>query len=147
MPVTSIRIDGLEQLQGKFDRFSKDIPDYLERTTKEAVIFVHSTMPSYPPEPATSTYQRTMTLWRTITSFSGQVADALSRVESLFGQVVGYVGTRLEYAPWVIDRDLQTEVHQNNGWWNLQDVVLNARDGITEIYNRGMQKFIDSIFK
>jgi hypothetical protein len=146
MPITNLRIEGLDRLNGKMKKFSGEIQPYMERTTKEAVIFVHSTMPDYPPEPATSSYQRTLTLWRTITSFAGTVTDALSRVESLFGQVVGYIGTKLDYAPWVIDQDQQTQVHQNNGWWNLQDVVVGARDGIVSVYERGMKKLISSIF-
>lgn len=141
-----IRIDGLNRVEAKFERFEKGLPKAMEHTTKEAVIYVHAHLPNYPPEPAYSTYRRTLTLWRTITGFAGSVPDALSRVEKLFGEIVGFVGTKLKYAPWVIDRDRQTAVHREHGWWNLQDQVEKMRDGIVNVYRRGVERYVQSIF-
>lgn len=137
-----IRIEGLERLQDKFDAFSGDLPKEMEHITKEAVIYVHGHLPKYPPAPANSSYRRTMTLWRTLTGMVGSAPDALSRVEKLFGEVRGYIGTRLKYAPWVIDRDNQTAVHKEHGWWNLQDEIVKMKDGIVKVYQNGIDRFV-----
>lgn len=142
MTVARVRMEGLEQLQGKFNRFSGDLPKEMQSITKEAVIYVHGHLPKHPPAPAFSTYRRTLTLWRTLTGFVGSVPDALSRVEKLFGDVKGFIGTRLKYAPWVIDRDNQTAVHKANNWWNLQDEVVKMKEGIINVYRKGMDRFV-----
>lgn len=142
----TVKVYGLDVLLGKVSRYGAGMKPALERTTKDAVIYVHSKMPKYPPPPAGSTYRRTMTLWRTITSFAGLVPDALSRVETLFAEVRGIIGTKLKYAPWVIDEDNQTEAHASNGWWTLQDVVRKLRPGIVKVYEKGIRDYTRSIF-
>lgn len=144
--MTRVRIYGLDRLMGKFSQMERGLPDAMKETTEEAIIYVHSKLPDYPPQPVMSTYRRTLTLWRTITGFQGTVPDALARVEKLFGEIQGFVGTRLKYAPWVIDRDNQTRAHKANGWWNLQDEVLKVKDGIVKVYEKGIDKFVRSIF-
>lgn len=142
MSFSQIRIDGLERVQGKFDRFGGDLPKEMQNITMEAVIYVHGHLPKYPPAPAFSSYRRTMTLWRTLTGMVGSVPDALSRVEKLFGEVRGYIGTRLKYAPWVIDREEQQAAHKEHGWWNLQDEIVKMRGGIENVYRKGIDRFV-----
>jgi hypothetical protein len=142
--MTSIRIQGLAELNGKLAKYGASIKPMIENTTKDAIIYVHSTMPAYPPQPALSLYRRTMTLWRSITSFVGP--DSLSRVTTLFSSVVGIIGTALNYAQWVIDETSQTQAHKNNGWWTLQDVIKKAKPGIEKVYEKGVRDLTRKIF-
>jgi len=137
-----IRIYGLKELNKKLVDFGEGLPSEMQKITKEAVIYVHGHLPNYPPAPANSSYRRTMTLWRTLTGMVGSVPDALSRVEKLFGEVRGYIGTRLKYAPWVIDRDEQQAIHKEHGWWNLQDEIVKMKDGIVKMYSDGIDRFV-----
>jgi len=135
-------IHGLERVKGKFGALKNKFPEFLNESTLNAVLYVHSKMPKYPPAPASSTYRRTGTLGRTITAMKGNEPEALSRVESAFGNVKGIVGTKLSYAPWVIDKERQTKGHKANGWWNLQDVVYSLRSGIKETYKKALGNFL-----
>ena len=142
-----IAIQGLEQLTSKLNRFNKGLNKAVEHTTTEAVIFVHANIPDYPEKPATSTYVRRHLLWNSITTFMGRAPGALSRVSKLAGEIQGFIGTKVEYAHWVIDKEDQTRVHKEHGWWNLQDVVLGLKGGITNIYQNGINRYVRSIFK
>jgi len=144
---TNIVIHGLERVKFKFGSIKSKFPGFMKEATKEAVIYVHSKIPSYPPAPTGSKYRRTGTLGRTITTMQGGEPNALSRVDDpIGGKVRGIVGTRLEYAPWVIDRDRQTDAHKRNGWWNLQDVVEKLRTGIRSTYKKALQNFLNGEF-
>lgn len=136
-----IIIHGMDKAMHNLQEIANIQPE-IENLTLEAVIYVHSQMPEYPPAPADSSYRRTLTLFRTLTTLMGSYPDASSRVESLSDRVVGLVGTTLEYAPYVIDETLQTAVHKGNGWWVLQDVVLGSEAGIRAIYQHGIDSFI-----
>jgi len=141
MPV-KIVIKGLDRVSGKFTAIYKKFDTFLEDATLQVVIYVHSKIPRYPPQPPTSKYRRTGTLGRTVTSLMGKAPSALSRVESMNGDVTGFVGTNLSYAFRVIDEDNQTKVHKRNGWWTLQEVVTSLRAGIKRKYETELRKFL-----
>jgi len=148
MPAQII-IRGLERLQGRFAALGSKFPKFMNDSTKAAVLFVHSKIPPYPPPPPESTYIRRASggLGATITTFMGSEPDALSRVEgSLGGKVSGIVGTKLSYAPWVIDRERQTSGHKKTGWYTLQDVIEGLRSQIIEVYNKALNVFISREF-
>ena len=70
------QIKGLDKLNKKLKRLQgKEIKDALHKTTDKAVKYVHSQVPEYPAPPPASTYRRTGTLGRQITTavlvFSG----------------------------------------------------------------------------
>jgi hypothetical protein len=140
MPL-KIAVYGEERISGKFGAIARKF-GFLEDATMQAVLYVHSKMPPYPPQKAGSTYRRTGTLGRTITSLMGHAPDALSRVENKFGQVRGIVGTKLSYAPWVIDQNRQTKSHKQNGWYTLQGVVRSLRAGIKSTYKNALSTFL-----
>ena len=71
----------------------------------------------------------------------GSSPEALSRVESLGGRVVGIVGTALEYAPFVIDENRQAKQHRGR-WYTLQGVVEKAQDGIKRIFEEAIRNLI-----
>jgi hypothetical protein len=147
MSIQRVEIKGLEKLNKDLSALNSRFPKYVHDTTLKAVLYVHQEIPDYPPQPPNSTYRRTMTLGRTITTLQGKAPEALSRVEPLFGKIVGIVGTKLSYAPWVIDRNRQTKVHKRHGWWNLQDVVRGLRSGITKVYRDGLKKLFSDTFR
>ena len=142
MPV-KIYIRGLEQLQGKFGALQSKFPKFMQDATKAAVLYVHSQIPAYPSPPAGSTYRRTGTLGRSVTTLMGTNPDALSRIEGgLGGEVIGIVGTKLSYAPWVIDSERQTKGHKATGWYTLQGVVGKLQKQIRDVYEKALNTFI-----
>lgn len=140
-----IVIKGLDKVSEDFKSFGKDIEPGLETIARDAIIYVHSNIPSYPPQRPTW-YRRTMTLWRSITTFQGQNKGAISRVDKLFGEVAAYVGSSVEYAPEVIDEDNQAETFVGY-WWTLQEVIRGLKPGIREVFNKGMKNMIAKHFK
>ena len=146
MPAQII-IRGLERLQGRFAALGSKFPKFMNDSTKAAVLYVHSQIPKYPAPPPDSEYRRTGTLGRSVTTLMGSNPEALSRVEgSLGGKVSGIVGTKLSYAPWVIDRERQTAGHKKTGWYTLQDVIERLRPQIIEVYNKALNVFITREF-
>lgn len=144
MPIR-IKIRGLEDLDRKLGAVVREFPQFLSHSTTAAVLYVHSKMPKYPAQPAGSTYRRTGTLGRSVTTMQGSAPGALSRVESSFGDVKGIVGTRIRYATWVIDRENQTPNFRAY-WWNLQDTVIGLRKGIRETYKKELNRFFKEKF-
>lgn len=137
-----LHIKGLDKAQKDFARLGARFPKFTQDATLKAVLYVHQNMPDYPPKPPNSTYDRRFLLFKSVTHMKTKHPEALSRVEPRFGSVTGIVGTRLSYAPWVIDKSRQTRTHKAHGWWNLQDVVKGMRTGIYNVYRQAMKKFI-----
>ncbi len=123
----------------KLKKIQKRLPKNIEKGTLNAVLFVHAELPGYPAEPPDSSYDRTGTLGRSLTALIGVAKGAISRVQALGGKVLGFVGTIINYAKYVIDKDEQTETHKKR-WWNLQDEVKKLRPGIQKIYRKMMLK-------
>jgi hypothetical protein len=132
-------VRGLDSLIRHYTKLRDDMRPMLERLTEKATLYVHSQVPDYPPPPSNSTYIRTGTLGRTITT----------RVESLGTKVVGFIGTNTVYAPYVIsdqevgERGPQAEVHKGR-WWTLQGVVRAAKAAVIKIYEDGIEQFLRS---
>lgn len=138
-----IRIDGSR----KISKASAGMVKNIQKSTKKAVLYVHSEIPGYPPVPAGSDYRRTGTAGRAITTFGitpvGGGGTSLSEVKPLFDGAQGFVGGKLEYLPYLIDETYQTEVHKRNGWFTLQDVIRKLKDGITQIYKTGIKELLN----
>ena len=54
---------------------------------------------------------------------------------------VGYVGSEIKYAPYVIGKGTQAKVHRGR-WYTLEGVVNNLRSGIVNVYRRAIRSFI-----
>ena len=140
-----IRIRGVAELDKKLGAFSSGLQLVVEDASRKAVTYVWSEIPDYPAQPLGSTYQRTLTLGRTISAWAGVMRDALSRIEPAFGMVKAFLGTALNYAHWVIDEDDQAWMHKGR-WWTLQGVVRGARDGIAQVYATALRDYVRRIF-
>lgn len=135
MMQAQIEIRGLDRVRRKLERMKQSIRPQMEKATREAIHYVHSQVPAYPPPPPTSTYRRTGTLGRSVTVFQHHAPGALSRVEPLGDEVRGVIGTAIEYAPDVIDERHQARMHKGR-WYTLQRVVRQATVGIKRIYEK-----------
>lgn len=127
-------------VQRKLDQgmtLSTQLPDIM----KDGVLYVQSQIPGYPTAPSESRYVRTDTLGRSVTSLQGQADGALARVEPLGNHSVGYIGTNIVYAPYVIGEGTQAAVHQGR-WYTLQSVVRGAIPGVVKIIRDGVIKHL-----
>lgn len=132
-----------ERFLRKLSVSMKSFPEFLEASSMKALLYFHANLAPYPPKPAGSTYRRTMTLWRTITTLQGRAPDALSRVERrAFGEIVAIAGTRLNYAPFVIDEKRQSRAQKSNRWWTLQSEVKRMASGIRDMYRESLNEWI-----
>jgi hypothetical protein len=136
-----IHINGLERVVSRLGRMESGMKPMMQEAMKKAVLYVHSQVPPYPAASGASNYRRTGLLGRSVTTLMGAGPEALSRVEALGGQVKGIVGTAVQYAPFVIDKRRQAGQHRGR-WWNLQDVVINARDGIRKIFEGALHRLV-----
>lgn len=136
-------IRGLEETERTVARLQTQLGPELERATLKAVTYVQGEVPDYPPPPPGSTYVRTGTLGRSVTSLAGRAPGALSRVEATGGRAVGIIGTNIRYAQYVIDEERQAWMHEGR-WWTLQDVVRGARAGIVSIYQGMVRRLMRS---
>lgn len=126
-----LRIIDLTGFFDKLERWSgPPFDQMIEKTTKQAVSYVLQRVPKYPPPPAGSRYRRTGTLGRSISG----------KVKRLGSTWRGFVGTKVVYAPYVIDEQFQARVHQGR-WYTLQAVVRGARDGVLRLYRDALKEF------
>ena len=121
---------GLEALIKKLKRLSApELTREIEKTTRKAVMYVHGKVPAYPAPPVGSTYKRTGTLGREIST----------KVITMGSDVVGLIGSPTPYAPWVISDEAaggagpQAKVHKGR-WYTLQGVVKKAQDAVNKIF-------------
>ena len=133
-------IKGLKELQAKIDKLhGKLLKSQLEQTTKEAALYVLGTVPPYPPEPIGSTYKRSGTLGRLITT----------DVRTVGADVVGIIGSPTPYSPWVISSEEvpagtgpQSRVHKGR-WYTLQSVVANAAEEVVKFFDKMIKNIVD----
>lgn len=134
------RISGEKRVIRKVEQLQR-LDKKLQPAMKDAVLYVHSTTPGYPPAPVGSRYHRTGTLGRSVTTMQGQAPGALSRVEPISKGVVGVVGTNVKYGKFVIDRRRQARWNRGR-WWTLQGVVDKAKPGIKRILEKAINAVI-----
>ncbi len=128
---------GVQELNHKLLAISEGFRPMIVQATNRAVLYVHGTVPKYPPPPEGTRYRRTGTLGREITT----------EVESLGTSVVGIIGSPTVYAPWVISIEAvgsigpQAQVHRGR-WWTLQGVVAKAKEAAVKIYLTSLQELL-----
>lgn len=123
--ITSVQIVGLDRLLKKLDYTSSQLRTAMRVPMGKAMRYIHSQVPGYPPPPSNSTYVRTGTLGRSITT----------KVETLGGDTVGKIGTNVIYAPYVISEKRQAWMHRGR-WWTLQKVVRDEMGAVVNIFSQ-----------
>ena len=72
----------------------------------------------------------------------GKGTGAESRVEvKSLGVVVGYIGSNINYAPYVIGKDKQAKAHKGR-WYTLEKVVENAKSGVNKIFRKNIRNLL-----
>jgi hypothetical protein len=127
---------GDERVRAKLNAIAGGMVGALTKGMQKAVLYAQSRIPPYPPAPDTSSYTRTGTLGRVVTSMQGAHPNSLNRVEvEPLGKVVGVIGGNLEYLAYVVGDEDGRQAKQHTGrWYTLLGVVVGARDGILRVY-------------
>lgn len=128
----SVQVDEgqIKRLLEKFDRAR--MLRIIEEGMSRGMTLIHGGLPPYPPPPASSTYRRTGTLGREITTDTAIEGNA----------VVGKIGTVTEYASYVISRDDQAWMHEGR-WWTLDEEVEKAVDQVGEEISAHIEKMLE----
>lgn len=139
MPQVGIHIKGLDSLNNKIKRLHSDLKPALRDATMKSVLYVHGTIPPYPPPRPGQRYRRTGNLGRRFTT----------AVKELFNAIAGVIGNSAAYAPWVISSEHvsglsagpQAWFHKDR-WYVLQEVVEKARPQIIKFYEQAIDKLV-----
>lgn len=137
----NIKINGLEKFQYNMERRADQMMPMLKKATEKAVLYVHGTVPPYPPMRPMQTYKRTETLGREIYTEVRPVSGS---------KVIGLIGSNTVYAPWVISskavgsRGPQAWMHKDR-WWTLQGVVKKAHKEAIQIYKNALHDLVHKV--
>lgn len=123
----TVTLTGLDEVLKRLDE--KKIRRAAEDGMAKGMLYVHSTVPPYPAPPAMSSYRRTGTLGRSITT----------ETRAKGGDIEGVIGTNIDYAPYVISETEQARVHKGR-WWTLHDVVRKAAAQVVEFIRAEVAK-------
>ena len=122
-------------------RYPQELDEEMRTTAKKALFHLQGSVPEYPPPPAGSRYQRTGTLGRSIGL--GGPADVMM-VKKVGGGYESTLGTRLEYAPYVIgsSEDQPSQARHMSHWWTTQTIAEKAEPGIERLYNNSAERMV-----
>jgi len=127
----TITIKGLDSLTKKLDRLDKG--DYLRPVATAGANLLRNEMRRYPPAPPQSTYRRTGTLGKSWTQTIMRGGRG--------GGFVAQIGTRLNYAPYVQDRDRQAAVHRGR-WQTVQSVAEAKREEVVRFVVQAIRRWM-----
>lgn len=130
--MASIKIKGVDKLRRKFDSLQQ-IHDILRPPMQRSVMIVQNALAKYPAQRSGSSYVRTGTLGREWTT----------RVRPEGGKLVGRVGTKVIYAPFVQSSQFQAAIHK--GRWQTDVQVLEAnRDRILRQFESAIERALEA---
>lgn len=130
--MASIKIKGVDKLRRKFDSLQQ-IHDILRPPMQRSVMIVQNALAKYPPKRPGSTYVWTGTLGREWTT----------RVRPEGGKLIGRVGTKVIYAPFVQSSQFQAAIHK--GRWQTDVQVLEAnRDRILRQFESAIERALEA---
>ena len=121
-------------------RYPQELDEEMRTTAKKALYHLQGSVPEYPPPPAGSRYQRTGTLGRSL-GLGGGAAE-ISQVARVGKGYEATLGTRLEYAPYVIGsaEDQPSQAAHMNHWWTTVTIAEKAEPGIERLYNASAER-------
>ncbi len=117
----------------------RKIRDGLKESFKDALIYVHSNIPPYPPPRPGQRYRRGLD------PRSQRLGQSYTtRVEEKETTIHGFLGTVVTYAPWVVSKEKtasggpQAWMHQGR-WYTLQDVVEKSAPRLAQIILKSLK--------
>jgi hypothetical protein len=140
-----VKVTGLDRLQRQLQRLGRDWPREIEKGGEKALYYVWGEIPPYPPPPPDSTYRRTGTLGRTLTTRRGRTPGALGEVRAFAEQIRIVAGSAIPYADLVVGAQ-QARVHRER-WWKLTTVVKDVMGDVTRILQQATNAALRRIFK
>jgi hypothetical protein len=135
MPVELI-VEGLDEIRARFQKAPGVFDAALRDRVEMSLGVLHESVPPYPSKSPESRYTRTVMLGKSLGSgFQGGKAGApdIYTVTKDGSGYRGEFGTRLEYAPYVIDPDRQAWMHKGR-WWTMKTLAERARAKIERLF-------------
>lgn len=137
---TLVEVTGLKELIQRMSAFPATLAAKLAVTMSAALNVLWEKVPPYPPPPQDSSYRRTGTLGRSLGSSEGGGVSggepSIYTVRKLGGgNMEGKFGTNLEYAPYVIGEDSQSQAHVGR-WWTIRTVAELAKEKIGQVFEK-----------
>ena len=126
----NITIRGIPELERKLGRLAA--VKTLRPPMEKAVRIVEAEAKIYPPPPPASSYARTGTLGR----------QWLGRVENRSTSLLGIVGNRTPYAPWVQSPTKQAWMHKGR-WPTTENIVEKTNRQIAGAFEDAIRKVIN----
>lgn len=145
-----LEVEGLDELREKYKNAPKVFTEGLKAATQDSLVILHGNVPAYPDQWADSTYVRTGTLGRSLgASITGDMTGEpdIYTVRQMGSEIVGEFGTRLEYAPYVIGDDTQSENMRDRDWWTISVIAYKAKDKIEQVFKdlaERLSKWLDA---
>lgn len=118
----------------RMEKYPLILKSHLRTTMRNSMYVVHSSVPSYPAPPASSTYRRTGTLGRSLIIGNMGAGNILEIKDTGIG-IEGRFGTRLHYAQYVIGETTQAWMHRGR-WWTMADLRQRAEPKVQKLFNR-----------
>ena len=135
---TTIVIEGLEELQARFEEFPDKLHGLMSKALEESLYALWASVPGYPEEPEGSTYERTGQTGRSLGSGESGGQEGEPDIYEVHGYESAEFGTSLDYAQYPIGDESghQAWMHQGRWWTLVGTVVEAAQDKIQEIFER-----------
>lgn len=121
---------GGDDLISKYSKYEN--AKWLGPLMNDLVNFALSKIPKYPSSRPSSSYRRTGDLGRSIAG----------EVKLLGAEYVGTIGTKIEYAKWVIDEDNQAHMHKGI-WWTLQGALKDMNSALVDFLTSRISNYLE----
>jgi len=137
----SITWIGLDKVIAKLKSLqAPELTNEMRKTQEKVNAYVFSQVPDYPAKRPGQTYVRRM---------SGGIGGSITtKVEGMGSDIVGKIGSSIEYAPWVISDEAaggagpQAWMHKGR-WWTLQGVVKKAQAEINRFFEDMIARLVN----
>lgn len=117
----------------RMEQFPNKLNHELGRAMKASLLHIQGSVPAYPDRPNPV---REGILGKSLTV--GDLGNIFEIKKRGIG-IEGKFGTKLEYAPYVIDPERQAWMHKPY-WWTMNTVKEKAEKGIQQLFEKAMQR-------
>lgn len=132
-------IQGFEQFNALLRRFPEITARMLSDTMRDILVMLSGRMARYPKPPPDSTYIRTGTLGRLWTSEPPTITGNER-------SIIGYIGNKTPYGPYVQDEVDQANVHRGR-WQTNEQVVKASMPEIEQLLEMGLEQVLREVTK